>query len=149
MSYNNEDYMGDYNENDNSGDAGNHMDNLSSSKKQMPVKIHIKKQEEFIAELRRDLGESRKNGQILRSENQSLEQRSKEKSNDISKSIIDDLNNFEKEFKRVIQNDKSEMAFLQQQVNSLNQDKIKLQQSTIGLDSRMKHCEVEIGVEYN
>ena len=62
---------------------------------------------------------------------------------------MDDLINFEKEFKRLIQNDRTETDFLKQQLASLNQDKIKLQQSTISLESRMKSCEVEVGVEYN
>ncbi len=100
-------------------------------------------------ELRRDLNESKKNGQILRSENQALEHKNKEKSNEIVKAVMDDLSNFEKEFKRVIQNDRTEVDFLKQQIASLNQDKIKLQQSTISLESRIKTCEVEVGVEYN
>lgn len=95
------------------------------------------------------MNESRKNGQILRSENQALEHKTKEKCNEITKSVMDDLSNFEKEFKRVIQNDKTENEFLKQQIASLNQDKIKLQQSTISLDSRMKTCEVEVGVDYS
>ena len=85
----------------------------------------------------------------MRSENQALEHKSKERCNEIVKSVLDDLTNFEKEFKRVIQNDKTESDFLKQQIASLNQDKIKLQQSTISLDSRLKSCEVEVGVEYN
>ena len=99
--------------------------------------------------MRRDLNESKKNGQILRSENQGLEHKTKERCNDITKSVMDDLTNFEKEFKRVILNDKSETDFFKQQVSSLNQDKIKLQQSTISLDSRLKSCENEVGVDYN
>ncbi len=61
---------------------------------------------------------------------------------------MDDFINLEKEFKKVIQNDKSEVDFLRQQIYAINQDKIKLQQSTIGLESRMKTCEVEIGYDY-
>ena len=102
-----------------------------------------------MAELRRDLGESKKNGQLMRSENQGLEHKTKEKCNDLTKSILDDLTNIEKEFRRVIQNDKSETDFLKQQISSLNSDKLKLQQSTISLDSRLKTCEAEVGVEYN
>lgn len=85
----------------------------------------------------------------MRSENQALEHKSKEKCNEITKSVLDDLANLEKEFKRVIQNDRTETDFLKQQIASLNQDKIKLQQSTITLESRMKTCEVEVGVEYH
>ncbi len=99
--------------------------------------------------MRRDLNDSKKNGQILRSENHALEHKQKEKSNEITKCVMDDLINFEKEFKRLIQNDRTETDFLKQQLASLNQDKIKLQQSTISLESRMKSCEVEDGVEYN
>ncbi len=99
--------------------------------------------------MRRDLNDSKKNGQILRSENHALEHKQKEKSNEITKCVMDDLINFEKEFKRLIQNDRTETDFLKQQLASLNQDKIKLQQSTISLESRMKSCEVEVGVEYN
>ena len=44
MAYNNDDYMGDINENEIS-DAGANMDNLSLGKKQIPVKLHIRKQE--------------------------------------------------------------------------------------------------------
>ena len=43
MAYN-EEYMGDINENEIS-DGQVNMDNLSIGKKQMPVKLHIKKQE--------------------------------------------------------------------------------------------------------
>jgi len=45
MAYNNDDYMGDINENEISGEGGINMDNLSIGKKQMPVKLHIRKQE--------------------------------------------------------------------------------------------------------
>ena len=44
MAYNNDDYMGDINENEISNASGN-MDNLSLGKKQIPVKLHIRKQE--------------------------------------------------------------------------------------------------------
>ncbi len=45
MNHNNEDYMGEINDNENSDDVGINMDNLTTGKKQMPVKLNIRKQE--------------------------------------------------------------------------------------------------------
>lgn len=77
-----------------------------------------------------------------------MEHKTKEKCNEITKLIIDDLANFDKELKRVVMNDKSETDFFKQQVNALNQDKVKLQQNVLVMDTRMKSCETDIGVEY-
>ena len=71
----------------------------------------------------------------------------KEKCNELSKCIIDDLSNFDKDLKRVIQNDRTETDFFKVQLNSLNDDKVKLQKETISLQSRMRTCEVDIGVD--
>ena len=60
---------------------------------------------------------------------------------------MDDLTNFDKDLKRVIQNDRTETDFFKVQVNSLTDDKIKLQKETISLQTRMRTCEIDIGVE--
>ena len=60
---------------------------------------------------------------------------------------MDDLANFDKDLKRVIQNDRTETDFFKVQINSLNDDKIKLQKETISLQSRMRTCEIDIGVD--
>ena len=83
----------------------------------------------------------------LKGELISLEGTIKEKCNELSKCIIDDLSNFEKDLKRVIQNDRTETDFFKVQLNSLNDDKVKLQKETISLQSRMRTCEVDIGVD--
>ena len=71
----------------------------------------------------------------------------KEKCNELCKCIMDDLANFDKDLKRVIQNDRTETDFFKVQTNSLNDDKIKLQKETISLQARMRSCEIDIGVE--
>lgn len=140
--------VGEINE-DSEIEANYRSDEFSSPKKNMPVKTHMRKMEECIADLKRDLNENRKNGQILRSENQSLEHKTKEKCNEITKLIMDDLHNFDKDMKRIMLNDKTETDFFKQQVHSLNADKTKLQQNTMGLDTRLKTCEIDVGVDYS
>lgn len=129
------------------------LDNIKSddptiSKKNMPVKTHMRKMEEFISELKSDLNTNMKNGQMLRAENAALQSRTYEKCNEISKSIMDDLINFEKEFTRLKQNDKTETAFFDQQIKSLQQDAVRLKSQVIQLDSRLRSCEVDVGIDF-
>ena len=120
---------------------------MSQTKKNIPVKTQIRQMEKDLAELRADLNENKKCGMTLKGELISLEGTIKEKCNELSKCIIDDLSNFDKDLKRVIQNDRTETDFFKVQLNSLNDDKVKLQKETISLQSRMRTCEVDIGVD--
>lgn len=124
-------------------------DELNSMKKNMPVKTHMRKMEEIIAEIKRDLNDNKKAGQILRSENKALENKSVDKFNELTKLIMDDLHNFDKDLRRIMLNDKTETDFFKQQVGSLKQDKVKLEQNTISLETRMKTCEADIGVDFS
>ena len=109
----------------------------------------MKKMDDVISGLKTDLNENRKCGQILRADNIGLEHKTKEKCNDLTKSLMDSLYNFDKDLQRVMQNDKAETNFFKQQLNSLNQDKLKLQQNVIILDSKLKSCETEVGIGWN
>ena len=120
---------------------------MSQTKKNIPVKTQIRQMEKDLAELRAALNENKKCGMTLKGELISLEGTIKEKCNELSKCIIDDLSNFDKDLKRVIQNDRTETDFFKVQLNSLNDDKVKLQKETISLQSRMRNCEVDIGVD--
>ena len=120
---------------------------MSQTKKNIPVKTQIRQMEKDLAELRAALNENKKCGMTLKGELISLEGTIKEKCNELSKCIIDDLSNFAKDLKRVIQNDRTETDFFKVQLNSLNDDKVKLQKETISLQSRMRTCEVDIGVD--
>ena len=120
---------------------------LGGSGKFQPVKTRIRQLEKDIQELRGNLNENKKSGMVLKGELAVLETTIKEKCNELCKCIMDDLANFDKDLKRVIQNDRTETDFFKVQTNSLNDDKLKLQKETISLQSRMKACEIDIGVE--
>ena len=112
-----------------------------------PIKTRIRQLEKDLAELRGNLNENKKSGMIIKGELSVLETTIKEKCNELCKCIMDDLTNFDKDLKRVIQNDRTETDFFKTQTNSLNDDKIKLQKETISLQSRMRQCEIDIGVD--
>ena len=112
-----------------------------------PIKTRIRQLEKDISELRGNLNENKKSGMVIKGELAVMETTIKEKCNELCKCIMDDLTNFDKDLKRVIQNDRTETDFFKVQTNSLNDDKIKLQKEVISLKSRMRQCEIDIGVE--
>ena len=112
-----------------------------------PIKTRIRQLEKDISELRNGLNENKKAGMVIKGELAVLETSIKEKCNELCKCIMDDLANFDKDLKRVIQNDRTENDFFKVQTNSLNDDKIKLQKETISLQAIMRTCEIDIGVE--
>ena len=112
-----------------------------------PVKTRIRQLEKDMQELRSNINENKKAGMTIKGELNVLETTIKEKCNELCKCIMDDLANFDKDLKRVIQNDRTETDFFKVLTNSLNEDKIKLQKETISLQERMRNCEIDIGVE--
>ena len=112
-----------------------------------PVKTRIRQLEKDMQELRSNINENKKAGMTIKGELAILETTIKEKCNELCKCIMEDLANFDKDLKRVIQNDRTETDFFKVQTNSLNDDKIKLQKETISLQARMRNCEIDIGVE--
>ena len=112
-----------------------------------PVKTRIRQLEKDMQELRSNINENKKAGMTIKSELIVLETTIKEKCNELCKCIMEDLANFDKDLKRVIQNDRTETDFFKVLTNSLNEDKIKLQKETISLQERMRNCEIDIGVE--
>ena len=99
-----------------------------------------------MSEIKSNLQENKKNAQILRSENISLEHTAKQKFNELIKNIMDSLSNLEKDFKRAIQTNRNETDFIKSQVQGLNSDKSKIQQSVININTRMTTCENEVGM---
>ena len=112
-----------------------------------PVKTRIRQLEKDMQELRSNINENKKAGMTIKGELNVLETTIKEKCNELCKCIMEDLANFDKDLKRVIQNDRTETDFFKVLTNSLNEDKIKLQKETISLQERMRNCEIDIGVE--
>ena len=113
----------------------------------LSVKAHMRQMNEEISEMKQQLSENKKNGQLLRSEHIALENKTKDYCNNILKSITSDLTSFTNDLTRIMQSDKAETEFLKQQVNGLVQDKTRLKQTVIGLESRLKQCMLDVGVE--
>ena len=72
------------------------------------------------------VNENKKDSQLLRSECATLEHQSTECLNDILKEILEDINNLEKDFRKLQQSDLNETAFLKQQAVQLQQEKMRL-----------------------
>ena len=132
---------------DSDGEEKAKVDTIGITSKFHPIKQRIRQMEKDIAELRQGLNENKKSSMMMKGGLSNLEGTIKEKCNELCKSIMDDLANFEKDLKRVIQNDRTETDFFKLQTNALNDDKIKLQKETISLQSRMRTCEIDIGVD--
>ena len=60
------------------------------------------------------LNDNKKDSQLLRSECATLEHQSTECLNDILKEILEDINNLEKDFRKLQQSDLNEVVFLKQ-----------------------------------
>ena len=132
---------------DSDGEEKAKVDTIGITSKFHPIKQRIRQMEKDIAELRQGLNENKKSSMMMKGGLSNLEGTNKEKCNELCKSIMDDLSNFDKDLKRVIQNDRTETNFFKVQTNALNDDKVKLQKETIALQSRMRTCEIDIGVE--
>ena len=93
------------------------------------------------------MNDNKKDSQLLRSECATLEHQSTECLNDILKEILEDINNLEKDFRKLQQSDLNEVSFLKQQCVQLQQEKMRLQQNTIMVDNRVTNIEGEVGYE--
>ena len=93
------------------------------------------------------MNDNKKDSQLLRSECATLEHQSTECLNDILKEILEDVNNLEKDFRKNQQNDLNEINFLKQQAGQLQQEKARLQQNRIMVDTRVTNIESEVGYE--
>ena len=125
------------------------LDRNNQNRKNMPAKQIISKLDEYLNELTRDLAENKKNGQILRSEITTLEHKGKESCNSAVRNIMDDLFLFEKELKKTIEIDTNHTLTYKTEVNDLNMEKCYMDQVRIGLDSRLRELENDLGYDNN
>jgi len=125
------------------------IDRNNQNRKNIPAKKQLSKLDEFLNELKKDLAENKKCGQILRSENITLEHKGKESCNSAIKIIMEDLFIFEKELKKTIENDTNETINFRSEVHNLTMDKCNIDQNRLGLDSRLRECENDLGYDNN
>ena len=102
--------------------------------------------------LRNELEESKKEAQLVRADMMAIEHTLKESNNEVARAMMDECLRFEKDFRKTVNVEKSENEFLRQQLNQLNQDKMKLQQNCLVLENRVEGSEHDVGfkglVEY-
>jgi small-conductance mechanosensitive channel len=75
-----------------------------------------------------------------------IEKSSEENSIDLANSILDSLETVEKEFRRQMGEEKSQTNQIKQQLSTLNQEKMKLDQSCLLLNTRTEEIENNVGV---
>ena len=125
------------------------IDRKNNNRKNIPAKKQILKLEEYCSEIKSNIAENKKKGQILRSENMTLEHKSKESFNSAIKIIMEDLFNFEKEFKKMIENDKNETLHYKTEIHNLTMEKCNIEQTRLVLDSRLREAENDLGYDNN
>ena len=76
---------------------------LGTSTKFHPIKSRLRQLDKDMQELRSNFNENKKDGMTIKGELAVLETTIKEKCNELCKCIMDDLANFDKDLKRVIQ----------------------------------------------
>ena len=100
-----------------------------------------------IVDFNKDLNENKKDAQLVRSELATFEHQAIELNNDTLKAIMEDILNLESDFRKMQNMDVNENGFLRQQVQQLINEKTKIEQSTLLLDSRINAIEHEVGFE--
>mmetsp|Transcript_46086 Transcript_46086/g.53162 ORF Transcript_46086/g.53162 Transcript_46086/m.53162 type:complete len:135 (-) Transcript_46086:157-561(-) len=101
--------------------------------------------DETVKALTEELNFHKKELQILRSERDTLENVLSMKTQDVRKSLINEVNRIEDEMKKHFSQQKSENSRLQQQITALKSDKTSLQKELIGLQRRLAELEMQIG----
>ena len=122
------------------------LDN-SPSKSQPDVKKFIGKIGNGLGNIQNLLHQSKQEYNLIRSESQALENKNKETCNDIMNKVLDDLERLNKDFKKMVNEEKHENVFLRQQMGTLTQDKVKLEQNALLLNTRVVEVETQLGTE--
>ena len=93
----------------------------------------------------KELEQHKKQLQIARSTMMATDNMAKDLESDLNRHVMDEMLRLEKEFRKFSEVDKAETMFLKQQMHTLNQDKIKLQQNGLILESRVTEAENDVG----
>jgi chromosome segregation ATPase len=101
----------------------------------------------MIRQLGEELNFHKKEVQILRSEKDTLESVLTMKTQDVRKTLTNELFRVEEEMKRHFSHQKAENSRLQQQITSLKGEKTSLEQQLLGLQRRIAELELQVGEE--
>lgn len=119
----------------------------TSVDKQPDVKQFIQYLYDELDQIEKTMYQNRQHYENLRTESRNLEGKNQEDTNDITNRILDNVEKLEKDFKTLVSEEKSEGSFLKQQLASLTQEKMKLEQNCLLLGTRIEEVERNVGIE--
>ncbi|CAD8170623.1 unnamed protein product [Paramecium octaurelia] len=111
----------------------------------MPVKSHLQRLDQLLQQLMDELDMVKKEKEQLRNNLVELSQKTSDSFDDANKYLNDEYRRLMQEFHEQNGLQLEQHQFLKQQVDSINQDRIKLQQNTIVLENRVQDAEKELG----
>jgi len=103
--------------------------------------------EEMIDQLREEMNYHKKEVQILKSDKDTLESVLTMKTQDVRKTLTNELYRVEEEMKRYFAHQKAENSRVQQQITTLKGEKTALEQQILGIQRRISEVELQIGHE--
>ncbi|CAD8122237.1 unnamed protein product [Paramecium sonneborni] len=111
----------------------------------MPVKTHLQRLDQLLQLLIDDLDVAKKDKEQLRNNLIELSQKTTDSFDEANKYLNDEYRRLMQEFHEQNALQLEQHQFLKQQVDQINQDRIKLQQNTIVLENRVQDAEKELG----
>jgi chromosome segregation ATPase len=103
----------------------------------------------MIRQLAEELGYHKREVHVLRSEKDTLESVLTMKTQDVRKTLTNELFKVEEEMKRHYAHQKAENARIQQQVTALKGEKTALDMQLLELERRMSELELQVGHDQN
>ncbi|CAD8136016.1 unnamed protein product [Paramecium pentaurelia] len=111
----------------------------------MPVKNHLQRLDQLLQQLMDELELVKKEKEQLRNNLIELSQITSDSFDDSNKYLNEEYRRLMQEFHEQNALQLEQHQFLKQQVDQINQDRIKLQQNTIVLEDRIQDSEKELG----
>lgn len=105
-------------------------------------------QEKLLNSIRADLNENTRASISTKSDIESYNGKSFEKSSILLKTLINDLKNFKRDVERCSQDEKSELNNISIKLNLLNSELEKNKRDSASLEARVKLCELDVGIGY-
>lgn len=121
---------------------------MDYSDKEPNVKEFIKHLHDQLNAISKGMYESKQDYEQIRNDARNIEIHNQEECNDITNRILDDSEKVDREFKTLISEEKGDVSFLKQQILALSQEKMKLEQNSSLLETRIEEVERSVGVEY-
>ncbi|CAD8207893.1 unnamed protein product [Paramecium octaurelia] len=111
----------------------------------MPVKNHLSRLDLLLQQQMDDLDMTKKDKEQLRNNLIELSQKTTDSFDEANSYLNDEYRRLMQEFHEQNALQLEQHQFLKQQVDQINQDRIKLQQNTIVLENRVQDAEKELG----